>query len=77
MPRYFFQITENKNTARPEIPVEFSDVESAWEEATTACGELLRDLDGSLVAGTDWTIEVQGEDRKTLRSITVSATIHQ
>lgn len=38
--------------------VELADDRAAWVEATTACGEMLRDLDGDLKAGSEWRMEV-------------------
>lgn len=73
MPLYFFQITKNGKTVRPEESLELSDMKAAWEEATTACGEMIKELDGSLEAGTDWNIEIQDEFRNKLRELTVSA----
>ena len=73
MPLYFFEITKNGKTARPDEALELFDMDAAWEEATTACGEMIKDIDGDLQTGTDWKIEIQDEFRNTMRSITVSA----
>jgi hypothetical protein len=60
MPLYFF------NFYRPRIKVaalqkrglELVDNDAAWEETTTACGEKLRELDGTLRPGGGWTMDV-------------------
>jgi hypothetical protein len=61
MPLYFF------NFSRSPIPeprpfknqgLELADNAAAWEEATTACGEKLREMDGSLRPGGGWKMEV-------------------
>jgi hypothetical protein len=61
MPLYFF------NFSRSPIPeprpfknegLELDDNAAAWEEATTACGEKLREIDGGLRPGDGWKMEV-------------------
>ena len=59
MPLYFFRISHGEGT--PPLArdgVELADDRAAWVEATTACGEMLRDLDGDLKAGSEWRMEV-------------------
>jgi hypothetical protein len=59
MPLYFFRIAYGVGTTRlARDGVELADDRSAWEEATTACGEMLRDLDGALKPGSEWRMEV-------------------
>jgi hypothetical protein len=61
MPRYFFNFSRSE---KPEpLPfknegLELHDDDAAWEEATTACGEKLREMDGSLRPGDGWKMEV-------------------
>jgi len=38
--------------------LELVDNDAAWEEATTACGEKLREIDGGLRPGDGWKMEV-------------------
>ena len=50
MPRYFFQHRAgrpHKADERIELPHD----EAAWEEATSTCGETIKELDGKLKAG--------------------------
>ena len=42
--------------------VELHDNDAAWEEATIACGERLREMDGSLRPGDGWKMEVTDAD---------------
>jgi len=59
MPLYFYRITYGEGAPPwPHEGVELADDEAAWVEATTACGEMLRDLDGALKAGPEWRMEV-------------------
>lgn len=69
MPLYFF------NFSRVPTPVlrpfknqglELVDNDAAWEEATTACGEKLREMDGSLRHGDGWKMEVTDRDGKAI-----------
>jgi hypothetical protein len=41
--------------------LELADRYEAWAEATTACGELLKDLDGGLKPGDKWQMQVKDE----------------
>jgi uncharacterized protein DUF6894 len=79
MPLYFF------NFSRGSVPemapfknegLELVDNDAAWEEATTACGEKLREIDGSLRPGDGWTMKVTdaaGEAVFSLRLTTESS----
>jgi hypothetical protein len=61
MPLYFFNfIRASKSETRPfkNDGLELVDNDAAWEEATTACGEKLREMDGSLRPGDGWNLEV-------------------
>ena len=50
-----------------------ADDDAAWVEATTACGEMLRDLDGALKAGPEWRMEVLRESGEVVYRLTFSA----
>jgi hypothetical protein len=39
-------------------------------------GEIVRDLDGGLKVGTEWSIQIQDEQRKPLRTIKVISERH-
>jgi hypothetical protein len=61
MPLYFFNFTRSPNPEpRPfkNDGLELIDDAAAWEEATTACGEKLREMDGTLRPGDGWKMEV-------------------
>jgi hypothetical protein len=59
MPKFHFIVADGRNTAGPNEGLELPDREAAWAEATTASGELLRDLDGRLRPGDQWSMRVQ------------------
>jgi hypothetical protein len=61
MPLYFFNFSRaSKLEPSPfrNEGLELVDNDAAWEEATTACGEKLREMDGSLRPGDGWEMEV-------------------
>jgi len=39
-------------------------------------GEIVRDLDGALEVGTEWSIQIQDADRKPLRTIRLTSEAH-
>jgi hypothetical protein len=61
MPRYYFRITGSLHTEIKREGLELPDKQAAWAEATTACGELLRDIDGALKPGDTWQMMVTDE----------------
>jgi hypothetical protein len=69
MPVYYFIIKHGSEVIKPPSGLRLPDIRAAWEEATTATGEILRDLDGSLEVGTEWSIQIQDETGKPLRTI--------
>ncbi|MDO9356999.1 MAG: hypothetical protein Q7T55_25100 [Solirubrobacteraceae bacterium] len=73
MPIYHFEIIRNGHGLAPSEGIDLPDIDAAWEEATTAFGQLIRDLDGSLKMGTDWSIEIQDDNRKPLRYISLAS----
>ena len=46
---------------------------AAWEEMTTAAGEMLRDLDGNLRPGHEWAVEVRREGGQLLYRVRILA----
>jgi hypothetical protein len=73
MPLYYFNITHGQESRKPDQGHEFPDDEAAWEEATTACGEMIRDLDGDLKAGPEWRMEVTNESGAVVYRLRFSA----
>jgi hypothetical protein len=61
MPRYFFNITLGKLPRPTDEGMELPSDEAAWEEATTTCGEMIKELDGKLKAGPDWEMVVTND----------------
>jgi hypothetical protein len=64
MPRYFFLLNRTAETDRDNHGLTFLDHQAAWEEATMACGEMIRTIDGHLQPGADWRMDVTDETGK-------------
>jgi hypothetical protein len=73
MPNYTFAVTHTGSPKSHPTTIDFPDNEAAWEEATTAAGEMLRDLDGKLKPGDKWEMEVRLASGETLYRIRVSS----
>ena len=58
MPLYRFSTTYGDTIFDKGDALEFEDDSAAWEEATIACGEILKGLDGSLTPDRDWRMDV-------------------
>ena len=61
MPRYFFHLIRNNETGLDNDGLTLLDHQAAWEEATMACGEMIRTIDGYLQPGDGWQMEVTDE----------------
>ena len=61
MPQFYFTVVDGRNTQTKNEGLDLPDKHAAWSEATTACGELLRELDGRLHPGDEWSMEVKDE----------------
>ena len=59
MPRYFFTVLDGHKSELKNEGLDLPDKDAAWVEATTACGELLRNLNGSLKPGDHWSMQVK------------------
>jgi len=78
MPLYFYRIAYREGpTALARDGVELADDRAAWEEATTACGEMLRDLDGNLKPGAEWRMEVTRGSGEIVYRLTFSSEAFQ
>ena len=63
MTRYFFNVSYNGDASpADEEGVDLPDDDAAWAEATGACGQMIRDLDGALTTGAEWRMEVANAD---------------
>jgi hypothetical protein len=61
MPRYYFHVAYGDTAKIVNDGLELANKEDAWIEATTACGELILDLDGGLKPGDSWSMTVKDD----------------
>ncbi|WP_439740564.1 DUF6894 family protein [Bradyrhizobium japonicum] len=68
---YFFHITHD----RTEIDHEgdLPDKHAAWKEATVTAGQILQGIDGKLVSGRGWRMDVTDESQSTLYVLHIRA----
>jgi hypothetical protein len=69
MPRYFFSITHGNQHRDHEEGLELADDHAAWVEATSACGEMLKDIDGKLLPNKEWRMDVDDENHEPVFSL--------
>ncbi len=62
MPRFFFHIIPGPKASIENEGLDLPDTHAAWIEATAACGEILRDLNGALRPGSVWRMMVRDEN---------------
>jgi hypothetical protein len=58
---FYFNVMDGRNTEFMDDGIELPDKDAAWIEATSASGELLRNLDGRLRPGDHWSMHVKDE----------------
>jgi hypothetical protein len=75
MPEFNFAVLRGGAVAH-ESSLELTDEHSAWEEATKACGEILKDIDGDLRKGGDLRLVVSQSTGEPIFTIRVSSIVH-
>jgi len=60
MPRYFFNVCHDQVLIDDEGE-ELPDKHSAWREATVTTGQMIKSMNGRLLPGTKWRLEVTDE----------------
>lgn len=68
MPLYFFHV-HYKDHHRDMEGVELKSDQEAWEQATRACGEMLKDLNGDLEPGPEWKLEVTDDQARPVLAV--------
>ena len=77
MPKYFFVIRHGDQTFDHNDGLEFPDIGAVQLEAIKSTGEILRDLDNPIEAGSEWRMEVADDARKPLFSLRVIIELHE
>jgi hypothetical protein len=71
MAKYFFSTTQGSYVHNRDEGLEFPNDDAAWEEATSACGEILRHIDGDLKKHGHWHMDVKDENQELIYRITI------
>jgi hypothetical protein len=61
---FFFRVFRDGVERHRTEGIEFSSMDEVWEEASTASGEILREMDGKMHVGMDWRMDVSDDDGK-------------
>jgi hypothetical protein len=77
MLRYYFVVRQGDQTSDHSDGIEFPDIGAVQLEAIKSTGEILRDLDYPIEAGSEWRMEVVDEARKPRFSLRVIAEPHE
>jgi hypothetical protein len=77
MPKYFFSFRHDDYTSQHSDGIDFPDIAAVQVEATKSTGEILRDLNQALEAGSELRLEVADETRKPVFSLRVIAELHE
>ena len=62
MPRYFFHITHDGSSVDDTEGVELPDRTAAWQGATRAWGQFIREFNAELETGTALQVDVHDQD---------------
>jgi hypothetical protein len=77
MPKYFFLVRHGDQTSDQDDAIEFPDIGAVQLEAIKSTGEMLRELNSLIEAGSEWRMEVADEAHKPLFSLRVIAELHE
>ncbi|MGJ5203060.1 DUF6894 family protein [Bradyrhizobium sp. HKCCYLR20261] len=64
MSLYFFRISQGRYSGAADQPYEFSNRESAWNELTAVCSDLIGGISKTLQQGTEWQMELLDEAKQ-------------
>jgi len=61
MQKYFFHTVANGVATHDEDGTALPDEAAAWHEASSAFGEMIKEVDGEMQIGSEWTMQVESE----------------
>ncbi|CAL75897.1 conserved hypothetical protein [Bradyrhizobium sp. ORS 278] len=64
MSLYFFRISQGRYSGAADQPYEFANRESAWNELTAVCSDLIGGISKTLQQGTEWQMELLDETKQ-------------
>ena len=73
MPVYYFHVLKNGDRRPDADGLDLADSHAAWDEATTALGEMIQFADGRLSPGAEWQIDVADHSGKTVHRLRFTA----
>jgi hypothetical protein len=69
MPHFYFKVSHRGKVSPDEEGMELKNLKEAWQEATTAAGEILKEIDGSLDPESEWRMDVTNDAGQPLFSL--------
>jgi hypothetical protein len=64
MSLYFFRISQGRYSGAADQPYEFANRESAWNELTAVCADLIGGISRSLQEDAEWRMELLDEAKE-------------
>jgi hypothetical protein len=64
MSLYFFRISQGRYSGAADQPYEFANRESAWDELTAVCADLIGGISRSLQEDAEWRMELLDETKE-------------
>ena len=64
MSLYFFRISQGRYSGAADQPYEFANRESAWNELTAVCADLIGGISRSLQEDAEWRMELLDETKE-------------
>jgi len=64
MSLYFFRISQGRYAGAADQPYEFANRESAWNELTAVCSDLIGGISRTLQQGAEWQMELLDEAKQ-------------
>ncbi|MET0970966.1 MAG: hypothetical protein ABWY18_17340 [Tardiphaga sp.] len=77
MPHFYFSTSIDGRAGSQSDPLDLPDTRAAWMEATVACGEIMKEIDGDFSAPGELRLDVSDETRQPLFSLRVNSEVHQ
>jgi hypothetical protein len=73
MPAYLFRVRDSRSSGTSDLRTEFPDRDSAWEEMTGVCGDMVAGISRKLRENDQWQMELLDEFSKPIFRIRLVA----
>jgi hypothetical protein len=77
MPKFFFSVRHGDRVSQHDDGIDFPDIAAVQVEATKSTGEILRDLNQAIKAGSELRMQVADEAHKPIFILRVIAELHE